>query len=260
LHPYTVRATSLNLGAASGYAVFALGSFQYNGPGSITGNVAVGQSTNFATPATINGTLYLNLGVTENGNVVPTGGTQNVDLSNAIAAAQAAPAQYNALPATQSFGTLGNNSSINGNGGINVVDVSGITLTNGVLTLNGGANDYFIINDSGDFTFSNSDMALSGGVLASHVLLNIGGNTTISGGGPTNFYGTFLDPNGSITVHDDNLTGELIGKTVSDTSGFQISNTPFTPTPTVPEPGTCFSTLGALLGVGALMKRRLAAK
>jgi hypothetical protein len=258
----SVTATTVpSLGAAGGYAVFALNSFTLSGGGgAITGNVAVGQSASTSSPGTITGTVFLNSaeGAKYNGNIVPSGGTKNVDLSAAITAAQNAPAQYNALTATQTFsGGLSNNSSITGNGGVNVIDVNGIDLTNGTLTLNGGANDIFIINDTGDFKFSNSDMVLNG-VSASHILFNVSGNTAIAitGGGPVNFYGTILDPFGDVQVHDKNLTGEIIGKTVEDTSGFDVTNTPFTPPSNVPEPATYSTAVGALVIIGALGWRR----
>jgi hypothetical protein len=257
LLPAFAGATTIpSLGAAGGYAVFALTTMQFNGPGVINGNVAVGTGTNFAGPAAINGTLYLNTSATQNSNISPSGGTTTVNLSAAITAAQNAPAQYNALVATQSPGSLGNNSTLIGNGGLNVIDVSSIVLTNGSLTLSGTANDYFIINDSGNFTFSNSDMALNG-VMASHVLFNIGGNMSIMGGGQINFYGTFLDPFGDVQVHDDILNGEIIGQTVEDTSGFTVTNTPFTPPSSVPEPATWLTSFGVLAAFSVAALRRV---
>jgi len=253
LAPSSARAATIDLGQAGGYAVFALDSFQYNGPGSIVGNVAVGQSTNFASPATITGTVFLNNGVQQQGNITPTGGFVTKDLSQAISDATTAASNFDALTPTQTLGTLGNNSSVTGNGGTNVVNVSAIDMSNGTLTLHGSASDIFIINDSGQFKSSNSDIVLSGGVTANHIVFNVSGNVAITGGGPVNFYGTILAPNSDISVHDKNLQGEVIGRTIEDTSGFTINNVKAVPGPS---PLIGSAALLATLGLGCVWKRR----
>ena len=150
--------------------------------------------------------------------------TQSANLSQVFADAESASTAAFALPATQTFGTgISNATTINGNGGTNVMDVAGINLTNGALTLNGSASDVFIVNVTGDLTSSNSNIAISGGVTPNNVLINVSGSVTITGGGPNNFYGTILDPNWPVNVHDKLLTGELIGNTITDTSGFSVN-------------------------------------
>jgi hypothetical protein len=251
------HASPVNLGDAANYAVLAIDSMSFNGPGTINGNVAVGQSVNFASPAVINGKLFEAPGVTGPNNITVTGGTTtNFSLTSAINAAQAAATTANALSATQTFGTLGNNSTINGNGGMNVIDVSGITLTNGVLTLHGSASDTFVINDSGGFTFSNSTMALSGGLTSANVLINVTKDVAITGGGtnPT-FYGTILAPNSDISVHDDTLNGALIGKTIEDTSGFKVNGPTAVP---LPAPAVSGAVLFGVMALGAFLKKKAA--
>ncbi len=213
----TGTSVGVSLGAAANYAVVAINGFSINGPGTITGNVASGNNTVLTNPAVINGTVYYS--GTISGNSTPSGGKVSTNLSQVFADAKTAASNAFALPATQSYGSINGALTINGNGGTNVIDVSGINLTNGALTLNGSASDIFIINDTGDLTSSNSNIAISGGVTPNHVLINVSGNVTITGGGPNNFSGTILDPNGQVTVHDKFLTGQLIGNTVTDTSG-----------------------------------------
>jgi len=247
--PRTADAGTVNLGAAGQYAVFALDSMSFNGPGTINGNIAVGQSTNFASPAVINGTVFENPGVPAQGNIVPTGGFVKTDLTQAIADAKAAAVTANGLAGTQFFSTLGNNSTLTGTGGVNVIDVGSISLSNGSLTLNGTANDVFIINDAGKFDFSNSGMVLTGGVTASDILFNVGGNVALTGGGNLNFFGTILAPNSDVQVHDKVLSGDLIGNTIEDTSGFTVNGAVVA----VPLPAAAWNgmaTLG-LLGIGA---------
>ena len=249
LMPASAHAATIDLGDASNYAVLAIDSFQFNGPGSITGNVGIGQSMNFASPAVVNGTVFLNTGVAKTGNVAASGGYVTADLSSAISSALSEASTLKGLTATQTFGTLPGGFSITGNGGVNVVDVAGINMSSGALTLSGNANDIFIINVSGDFKSSNSDMVLSGGVTANHVLFNITGNVAITGGGGNNFYGTILAPSSDVSVHDKNLTGEIIGNTIEDTSGFTVTGTPAVP---LPAPLVASAALMALLGLGYL--------
>jgi hypothetical protein len=128
---------------------------------------------------------------------------------------------------------LGNNSSItsSGTGAFNVISASGVNMTNGTLTLNGDSTSSFVINISGNFTTSNSCIVLAGGVLPQNVVWNISGNLTITGGGCNNYYGTALDVNGAVTVHDKTWNGELIGGTITDTSGFTVNSPPPQPQP-----------------------------
>ena len=252
LTPRATHADVIDLGAAGNYSVFALNQFQYNGPGVINGDVAVGGGTNFAAPAQINGTVFLNTGVPQQGNIVPTGGFATVNLGTAISDATNEAAALDALSPTQTPGTIGNNTTIVGNGGLNVVNVSGIKMTNGTLTLSGSANDIFIINDSGKFSSSNSSMVLTGGVTANHVLFNVAGDVSITGGGGDNFFGTILAPSSNVSVHDKTLTGEIIGLNISDTSGFKVNGTTAVPGPSPMLASAIFVTL---LGLGIMWRQ-----
>lgn len=265
-------ATFPSLGLAAGYGVFATDSFTLSGSSVVNGNVGVGQSYSFSSPAIINGAVYLNSTATGNSNVTPTDGIQTTTSSGVIASALNAATQFGALTATQTLSSLGNNAVLNGDGYINVVDVGSVNLTNSSLTLKGNANDYFVINVTGNFSLSSSSMILSG-VSASHIIFNIDGTMHMAGtGSGSNFYGTFLDANNSITVGSGTLYGQLIGENITDGSAFTLFNSTFTtppstpppappapkPDPTsVPEPGTYLSSCASLLIICVLARRRL---
>ena len=184
---------------------------------------------------------------------MPTGGFQTVDLSQAISDAKNAATNLAGMSSTQSLGSIGNNVTINGNGGVNVISTSGINMSNGQLVLKGGANDIFIINDSGQFQSSNSNMSLQGGVTANHIVFNVKGDVAITGGGGNEFDGTILAPTSNVSVHDKTLTGEIIGGNIADTSGFTVNHTR-----AVPGPSPLLATFGlvAVMGLGYAVKRR----
>lgn len=243
----SARADAVDLGQAGKYAAFALTTMSFNGPGNIDGNIAIGTSMNFAAPATVNGTVFLNTGVAQQGNVTPTGGFVHTDLTQAIADAQSAFNTANGLSATQTFGVIGGGTTITGNGGLNVIDATKISMSSGQLTLVGGPNDKFVF-DIGSFTSSNSNLVLSGNINPANILFNVNGNVAITGGGGNNFYGTFLAPNSDISVHDKQLFGRIIGKTIEDTSGFKIT--------TVPLPAPLIAVGVMLSGVAARRKMK----
>ncbi len=82
--------------------------------------------------------------------------------------------------ATQSYGQNDTVTSLTGNGGLNVVDITAGNV-NGTVTLHGGANDIFYINVGANMALSG--VVLSGGVTANHVFWNItnGQNANLSG-------------------------------------------------------------------------------
>jgi choice-of-anchor A domain-containing protein len=221
------------LGAGAPWAMISLRDFTANGPGTDNGNVAVGSgSATINNPFTINGQVFLGSGVQYQSNVNPSGGeSSNPSLVNsAINDAKSASSQFSAMTPTQTVGELGNNSSItsSGPGAFNVIDAPDVNITNGTLTINGDANSSFVINLSGDFRVSNGGVVLSGGVKPYNIAWNIGGNLTITGGGPATFYGEALvlgaAPSGAATVHDDTWNGEIIAGTITDTSGFTVNS------------------------------------
>jgi choice-of-anchor A domain-containing protein len=185
--------------------------------------------------------------VIQQGAIVPTGGFSTRDLTAAISDATSEANALAALSPTQSLGSLGSNVTLNGNGGVNVVNVSGIKMNNGTLTLSGSASDIFIINDSGKFASNNSSMVLTGGVTPNHVLFNVSGDVMLNGGGGSDFFGTILAPSSNVSVHDKSLTGEIIGLNVSDTAGFKVNGTTAVPGPS---PMLASAIFVAVVGLG----------
>ena len=266
LFPSLANADPVFLGADAGYAVFAYDDLQLSGPSAIPGNVAIENSYQFANTAVINGQVVLNTGIPNPsglgnpfqshpvgavpGSDVPTGGFATTSLSQPISAAEIAARVASGLTATQRLGSIGAQ-TITGNANLNVIDVSSINLTNGLLTLSGSATSRFVINDTGNFNLLNSGIQLTGGLTASNVLWNVGGNVSIgSAQESSNIYGTILAPNSRVTLQNQVLTGELIGLHIDDATG------PLSAPPTVPVPAPLWGALVILGGLAAWKHRR----
>jgi hypothetical protein len=183
----------------------------------------------------------------------------------AFADAATLSADARALPATSPITSIGANTVIQGNGGLNVINVGSVTNpfsgTTGVLM--GGPNDLFIINVSGSFS-SNQAMKLQG-VTASQILWNFTGTGTVlnTSGGNT-LYGTFLSTTNGARFQADalNVTGALIntGGHIEFVSGANLTFDPFIvpQQEMVPEPDASSLLLfgmGLVAGVGALCRK-----
>jgi hypothetical protein len=260
------QVAGLNLGPATSYAFVDLGNTTLGwNSGPIAGSVlfGLGLTANLSGGnnggLTNGGVLFHDNTTTISGSLqnpvtqtlVPTTTTQAV-----LAAAQNVSNFASSLSATQTFTTINGTSTISGNGGLNVIDVTDIQ--NATLTLSGTANDYFVFNVSHQIN-TNRPMSLSGGVLASHILFNLTGNGTVAvfqtSGGDVSF-GTYLATNGGTFQFSNlNLTGALINTAgnVQFVSGAMINTfVPFV----VPEPST-FGLLGiGLVALGAYRKSR----
>jgi PEP-CTERM motif len=158
---------------------------------------------------------------------------------NAFNDAVALSNSASALAPTQTFGDVTGALTINGNGGLNVIDIT--SLHNPDLTINGGSNDNFVFNISGNFQ-TNHVMTLNG-VNASQILFNMtgtSGNIFQTSGGDV-LFGTFLATHGGdFQFSNLDLTGQLINTAghMEIVSGSQV---------TVPEPNTF-----GLIGIGAI--------
>jgi hypothetical protein len=92
--------------------------------------------------------------------------------TDALSAAAAAKA----LSPTQTFGTISSPTTINGNGGQNVIKINGDIKNS--LTLNGTVNDTFVNNVTGTANLGGSSaLGLAGGVTANNVLYNFTGTS-----------------------------------------------------------------------------------
>lgn len=259
--------TGLNLGTDTNYGFVDLGSTKLGwNSGPIAGSVLFGQGLNVQLSGGNNGGLT-NGGVLYYDNTTTiSGALQNpvtealVPTSSTLAAltsAQNVSSYASSLTATQTFGSITSATTITGNGGLNVIDVSNIH--NAPLTLNGSANDYFIINVSGEMQ-TNQAMTLEGGVLASHVLFNLTGTgTVLQTSGGDQLYGTFLATDGGqFQFSELDLDGALIDTdgNVQFVSGSEIGTVdPFTVPSPVPEPSTLSLLCLALAGLGYAVRR-----
>ena len=100
--------------------------------------------------------------------------------------------------ATQTFFSINSPTTITGNGGINVINISGNIASS--LILSGSANDVFIVNVTGNLNLKGKDSLGIIGVTADHVLYNFTGAGTVSIGGNSTVYGTFLAPMSAVKV------------------------------------------------------------
>lgn len=177
----------------------------------------------------------------------PTGGIVIRDLNPAQRDADAASAAYRALPATQSFGNIRNSLTINGNGGTNVINVNSLNYVSKTLTLNGNANDVFIINVNGDFNLNQSSVQLTGGLTASHVLFNFttrGPEIDLSGA-RTVMNGTILSPRRGVEYWNAGMfNGAIVADSINLHNNARLNFVGFSPNAAV-----ATATLGGTVNV-----------
>jgi len=258
IRPASADYIGSELGAAGNWAVLEVGtgSVTMNG-GSVVGNVGVTGGSFTLTGGTINGSADLGTGVifTHTGGSVTGSINTKFDLSSAVSAAQGASTAFTALKATQSVanGQINASTIINAlnSGGLNVIDLSGITLNGQVLTLSGSAGTEFVLNDSGAMTLNTAQIVLTGGLSANDVVFNDtgAGSVTITGGVVD---GTILAPNASVTMASGRVNGEIIGGSSVTLTGGQVVDAP-APGPVIGAGLPAF----ALLGGGFLLAWRL---
>ncbi len=256
---------TINLGAASNYAVFELDNnlFKLSNV-TVNGDVAVGAggTVNVVAPSVIDGDVYKDstASVTNAGTI--TGAIYTQNMSQAVTDAINASNAAKALAATQTFSKITANKTITGNGGQNVIQVAGLDLNNENLTLSGGANDKFYINITGDLIMDGTaKIILTGGVTSDNVLLNFTKTgaklTTKKMGNVIN--GIVLAPDSVISFYGT-FNGRVIagGGTMTFLSGAVVNGPSNTPIPEV----STFLPLGVLFagaaGAEAVRRKRKA--
>jgi hypothetical protein len=243
--PASADFISSTLGAATGFAVLETGNGNVSianasSAGSIVGNVGVSgtSSGNFSDSGTpITGALYLGGSQTANlsGGATASGGifkNQSSLLTTASTAAANASSTFAALAPTLSVTSINGTTTINLAPGVNIADLTGINLGNGlVLTLNGPAGSQVILNDTGGVTLNSSQIVLTGGLSPSDVVFNLTGTTGLSTSGGLNnesvLAGIFLAPDAQVQLSPGALTGEIIsGQNIGVASGANVSSVP----------------------------------
>lgn len=269
----TAQSNGLDLGTDAGYAFIDTGNTNlgwYSGP--VNGNVLFGQGLT----ANVSGINNSGLGA---GYTAYSDGTANISQSlpnplafvsastsltqTAASLAQSVSSYASTLAATQTYSNIYTATTLDGDGGLNVIDVGNIQ--NAKLTIDGTANDYFVFNVFGGID-TDQTMTLEGGITASHILFNLTGSsgTVLQTSDGDSLYGTFLATDGGqFSLSDLQLCGELIdtdgnvqfgfGSKIGTSEGFQTTNTSATP-----EPATLSLMLGAclVLACGAAKARR----
>jgi len=260
----TIISINQLLGSAANYAVLGIGSSSAGNPAgtlnnslvTINGNQGVGsggQIINMA-PSVINGNVFQSQSGQYsgpghlNGAITTSGVLLNQNFADAMTAASLAAS----LSPTQSFGGISHTTTINGNGGLNVININGSITTS--LILNGSASDIFIVNVSGTLSLTGSTvLGVAGGVSGSNVLYNFtgsGGTITTHVNNMVN--GTLLAPNYDFILHS--LNGRIIGgQNITLMSGATVNGPP---PPSVPEPTTMLLLGTGLVGVAAKLRKR----
>ncbi len=121
---------------------------------------------------------------------------QSVALSSAVSDAHSLATSVGSLVPTQSFGTISSSTVISATApdGDNVIAIDTLQLPAGAqLNLHGSSTDYFFINVAGKMSFQGgSGMVLTGGLQASHIIVNMLPGSTELNLTRATCYGTFL--------------------------------------------------------------------
>jgi len=219
-----------SLGQAKDYAVLGIGGdvsvssdfSVYQSATVIDGNVGMGPYNTWGhgIDATINGRLDYDFTdsaptIAKDGFVRD--GMFQKNMNPAVNDAMNASNSFAVLSPTQTFSTLQENQVIVGNGGLNVIRITGLVALKVGLTISGSSNDKFVFQITSGvsghvLTFSGMTMTLVGGVDSENIVWNLagkGGDVQITSGAKV--FGTFLAPKRSITVDHGDVTGRIIG-------------------------------------------------
>lgn len=277
-----MNAQGFQLGDAANYAVLYEGAgghqLQVNsGPvngATIYGNVGVGDEDAGNPQAQLNNPAVIagNINFAGTANVSNSGAIVNGSINSDVTSVETDLNNLNSLSSTLGA-ELGTNLAINiANGGSQTINASSGTLdangndvfkvtslsfVNGAtLTINGSASQHVVLDFNFNTHFSGT-IDLAGGINQNEVLFNITGGMNLMSGDTLQFaandvtqYGTFLDPNGTITENSVNLIGHLYG---GDSSNMQIVSHG---TVAIPEPATDAALLGLAVFSAAIARRR----
>jgi hypothetical protein len=265
------------LGDAQNFAV--LGQFSNNqtnfNNGTITGDIGIGATRQFTiSNASVVGNIRFSGTVNQtglSGGAIPGPGPYTVSGGGTVSGGVAAndPVVASAINETNSLSqtlggeagtalTLTSSQTINASSGMldgtgnRVFTAASVNLNNAsVLTINGSASDFVVVNVTVNNPAFNGTINLTGGITSDQVLFNMfGGDYTMHTGGPTltistngqTTTGIFLDPNGSMQINHSQLNGRFFGGDVQNQQIVSGANI----TAPVPEPSAF-----VLAGLGA---------
>lgn len=181
LSAHAATPADVNLGAASEFTIFQRGgaNLEMSSGILVDGNAALGPNgkQEFSANPQISGNYYTDpTAIDVDPSEVSIGGSHiSQDLSGAASDVNAASAALKSLDgslgATHTLGDLSGSTTITSVGNVNIVEVGSIDLSGSeLLTLTGGADDYFYIDVSGSGEFSASSGIQLNGVDIAHVI------------------------------------------------------------------------------------------
>ena len=273
LAPSSGLAGAFSLGAASNFVLLGdANTFLVGNNSQITGNIGIGSGgrlTLSGGPFSLNGSIFFSDPVVSGSNY-KTSGTNTisgvVQQNNALvsSALAALTTLYNTA-----FGVYSNpgTTDLNPSGSVTIgpgnYNYRNVNIDTDTVTLNGGPNDYIIINVEDELKINHSTFNVTGGIPVDHILWNLiqgsdGGDATKKltvDGANTGFAGVFLAVDRGISLGNDEGVGRFFGGSSSSTdndfrfvSGVTVAAPPTPPgstSRTVPEPASIF-----LLGLG----------
>jgi choice-of-anchor A domain-containing protein len=209
--------------SVGGFGVLALGGAPTAGltctSTTFIGNVGVGGPGKFSNSSCNNqGNVYLASTVTKSGKGTITGKTiiDNALLRQAVSDAQSASSTFAGMAATDTKVTSvkgGNQTFTATQAGINVVDLSSLSLSSKSLTFSCGSftGCQWVVNDAGTFQLNSGSVTLGSGMTSGDVLFNVYSHGASISFQSDTVNGIFLAPYSSWTIKSGTWNGEVIG-------------------------------------------------
>lgn len=178
----------------------------------------------------VNSFIYTAATYQPTGGIIRNDGLADAMIDQANADAITASANYATMSPNVTLGNVTTNQTINHVGINTVVQMSSMDYNSKVLTLVGtpGGDDGFIINVTGNFDFSQSEVRLVN-VRAERVIFNFPNASFITLNKAANiFNGTILAPLGNVIYHNPAIfNGAIIALNIAVHSDFNLTAKPF---------------------------------
>ena len=281
----SASADGFSLGDAANFAVLyeGNGNNQLNTSNvTINGNIGIGDPSGVTTawlaasggtPAAINGNVFYAGAVSPNNTInnttftgAVTGGNTNVQMDlnylNGLSSSLGTETGTNVAlalggsGATQTIHATSGTLDANGNEVFSIT--AGSQFNNGTtLTINGdGLGHNVVFNISSNVQFGGV-IVLAGGLTSDNVLFNFigGASAQLNNNGEAFLTGTFLDPNGAVSVVHTDLNGRVFG---GDSTNMQIvSGDTITSPVSAPEPSSLALLVAGLFSLVGFARRRV---